>query len=327
MRATALVVTVLCSTVLAACGSSIKPQSQPLPSPSAGQHAGDAPGAGHRFNPQKQPKKFRAGLPPLPAPGAGKLAKKVEQLLHHTVFRVASFNVLGASHTGSGGRHSKYGPGAARMHGTVQVLKAYQVSVVGLQEFQPGQQRVFAALAGDYRMFPGPGGNRLASVNSIAWRASDWELVEAHYLSVPYFHGHLRPMPYVLLEHRDSGRRVWFVNTHNPADAHGPAQAFRNAAVQREAALVNSLHSSGTPVVLTGDMNDRAAFFCPITGATALRAAAGGSHEGGCRPPANGVDWILGTPEITFTRAGSVRTGITGRISDHPFVYGDVSLG
>jgi hypothetical protein len=35
---------------------------------------------------------------------------------------------------------------------------------------------------------------------------------------------------------------------------------------------------------------------------------------------------VLATPEISFTRAGSVRAGITGRISDHPFVYGDASL-
>ena len=323
MRATGFVVPVLAGTVLAACGAHVKPQSSPpVPTPSSSHASGQGHQHGHTF----KPKKFQAGLPPLPAPGAGKLAKKVEKLLHQSNFRIASFNVLGASHTVNGGRHAKYGPARVRMQGAVSVLKAYQVSVVGLQELQPSQQATFGSIAGGYRLYPGPGGDRDASVNSLAWRTADWDLVEAHTVAIPYFHGHLRPMPYVLLERRDTGQRVWFVNTHNPADAQGPAQQFRNAAVQREAALVNSLHRTGTPVVLTGDMNDRSEFFCPITAATSLRAASGGSTGSPCHPPANGVDWVLATPEISWTRAGEVRTGITGRISDHPFVYGDASL-
>ena len=41
-------------------------------------------------------------------------------------------------------------------------------------------------------------------------------------------------MPYVLLRNVESQRTVWFFNTHNPADAYGPAQQYRNRATALE---------------------------------------------------------------------------------------------
>ncbi|MEZ5191991.1 MAG: hypothetical protein R2734_05465 [Nocardioides sp.] len=42
-------------------------------------------------------------------------------------------------------------------------------------------------------------------------------------------------MPYVLLQHKVTGRGVWFFNTHNPADAHGNAQRWRDEGFAIEA--------------------------------------------------------------------------------------------
>ena len=58
--------------------------------------------------------------------------------------------------------------------------------------------------------------------NTIAWQRSTWQLVEARTIQIPYFHGNLIRMPYVLLRNRLTGREAWFYNSHNPADAHGP---------------------------------------------------------------------------------------------------------
>ena len=136
-------------------------------------------------------------------------------------------------------------------------------------------------------------------------------------------------MPYVLLRQVGTGRQVWFANFHNPADARGPAQRWRNEAVGREVALVNRLHSGGTPVVVTGDFNDRNAFFCPLA-SRARVASADGSHltNTGCTlAPHPGVDWIVGThDDVDFTDFHRIRGGLVSRTSDHPFVWARASL-
>ena len=44
-----------------------------------------------------------------------------------------------------------------------------------------------------------------------------WELVEANSIAVPYFHGQMIRRPVIKLKNKESGREVWFFNTHNPA--------------------------------------------------------------------------------------------------------------
>jgi hypothetical protein len=235
-----------------------------------------------------------------------------------TSFRVASFNTLGASHTA--GRQPR-ASGVARTPWAVRLLRGADISVAGLQEFQPPQIKRFNRVATEYRAWPGLGSR--SGVNSLVWRKDTWRPVAKHTVPIPYFRGVMVPMPYVLLRNTDTGDRVWFANFHNPADARGPAQHLRNAAVRREVALVNRLRSHGTPVVVTGDFNDRAAFFCPISRGTGV-ASADGSHltNGRCRlPRETGVDWIVGTRKVDFDRFHRVRTGLVRRTSDHPFVW------
>ena len=120
---------------------------------------------------------------------------------------------------------------------------------------------------------------------------------------VPYFHGHLVRMPQVLLRHQDSGRLVWFANFHNPANVFGDARRWRNEALAIEADLVHRLGRSGIPVVLTGDMNDKAEFACPFTARTGMHSADGAvTRDGRCRLPAEvGIDWIFGSAAVRFS--------------------------
>lgn len=243
------------------------------------------------------------------------------------VFRVASFNALGASHTGPHSQRPQFATGATRMPWAVRLLDASGVTVAGLQEFQPPQIRVFNHVASGWRAWPGLGSR--AGVNSLVWQRSAWRPVETHTLDIPYFGGRNVPMPYVLLRQVGTGRQVWFANFHNPADARGPAQRWRNEAVGREVALVNRLHSDGTPVVVTGDFNDRNAFFCPLA-SRARVASADGSHltNTGCTlAPHPGVDWIVGThDDVDFTDFHRLRGGLVSRTSDHPFVWTRAAL-
>jgi hypothetical protein len=199
--------------------------------------------------------------------------------------------------------------------------------VAGLQEFQPPQIAVFQEVAAGWQAWPGAG--RLGGVNSLVWRADTWQPVETHTLDIPYFAGLDVPMPYVLLRHAGTGREVWFANFHNPADAHGPAQRWRDEAVRREAALVARLHADGTPVVVTGDFNDRAGFLCPLAaGAGVVSADGSGVTDAGCAlAPQAGVDWVVGTADdVAFSDFHRVRGGLVSRTSDHPLVWSQVDV-
>ena len=261
------------------------------------------------------------------APDVDGLLKKTQRLVERnseisTTFRVSSFNVLGASHTSQGGRHARFAGGELRMIWAVSLLNSTGIDVAGLQEFQPVQHGVFARQAPNWCVFPSASMGREAGANAIVWREDTWDLVESHTIEIPYFGGSPRPMPYILLEHDVTGAKVWFANFHNPADAHGNAAHWRAAATQRQIALANELTADGTPLIYTGDFNDREEYFCPLTASTTMGAANGGSTGSACAPPAQmDVDWIFGSDVISFNSYASLKEGLVARTSDHPFVW------
>ncbi len=243
-------------------------------------------------------------------------------------FRVATFNMLGSSHTVNGGRGRA--SGVARMDGAVQLLAQHQVTLAGFQEFQPDQVRAFAAKAPGWSAWPAAAVGHGAGENSVAWRTDTWSVLDQGLIPIPYFHGKIRQMPWVLLQNRGTGAKVYVANYHNPADVHGPAQRWRVEATSREAVLFNRLAATGTPVLVTGDMNERATYFCRITGAVpGLHAAAGGSNSGGgCAPPKHaGIDWIMGTTSVAFSGYDEDRSALVKRTTDHPVVTTTVTLG
>jgi endonuclease/exonuclease/phosphatase family metal-dependent hydrolase len=165
-------------------------------------------------------------------------------------------------------------------------------------------------------------------VNSVAWRTSVWDFVRGETVTVPYFGGQPRQMPLALLEHRATGRQAWFLNVHNPADARGPAQRWRDEAMAREVAEVDRLLARGSdPVFVVGDLNENRAAFCRFTRSGDLSAAAGGSSGPRCRPPAfGGVDWIFGGPRVQFDDWTVDRSALARRATDHPVVSARAQL-
>lgn len=244
-----------------------------------------------------------------------------------TDFKVSSFNVLGYGHTARGGDRRGWADGRTRMGWQVGFLRSNQVSVVGFQEFQTEQYNTFVGLAGgEYSVYPGGPGGRQAVQNSIAWRKADWDVVETHTIQIPYFGGKGMPMPYILLRNKASGREVWFMNFHNPADAHGPAQRWRDAAVSIEIGLVKRLHASGNPVIMTGDFNDREEFMCRV-GQAGMHSANGAYWDGSCHlPRPMQVDWITATAEVDFTGYIADKSAAVLRSSDHPMVRSNVTI-
>nr|WP_237448013.1 endonuclease/exonuclease/phosphatase family protein [Nocardioides flavescens] len=194
-------------------------------------------------------------------------------------------------------------------------------SVVGFQELEDPQYDRMLSLSG-WQAYPGRTLDRGSIRNSLAWDPDVWSLVEARSIGIPYFGGQIIRRPVVRLENIESGREVWFFNTHNPATTPrwGNNARWRAAAISLEIQLANELGADGTPVVFTGDFNDRAEALCPLVGGTDLAAANGGSADGGCAPPARmDVDWVFGSG-IEWSDFASVSSGVVGRVSDHPYV-------
>lgn len=248
-----------------------------------------------------------------------------------TRFQISSFNLLGAAHTEPDGNKPAYASGARRMRWTVRILDEAGVDVVGFQEMEKPQYEKFMALRGSsFGIYPGQQLGNSARPNSIAWRLSDWSLVSATTMTIPYLRGRLVPQPVVLLRNVRTHRRAWFVNTHNPADARGPAQHLRDEAVRIEIGVVNRLRAETPflPVFFTGDMNDRADFFCPVTARTELRAANGGSNVGGVcvLPRPSKIDWIMGSREVTFGGYVARDDALVDRTTDHPVILATAGI-
>ena len=259
-----------------------------------------------------------------------KLAQRVSQQLERRSaplsFRVASFNVLGDSHTGPGGR-AGYPDAGPRMDMAIATLRNNGIDVVGFQEFEQSQYGMFSSRAGEYSLYPGMAlGNKSVRFN-IAWRSSLFRMVDAHTLSIPYAGGSRIEMPVVLLESTTNGRRAWFANFHNPADTPnlGNNGRWRAEAAGIEISHLTSLHAEdGLPVIVTGDFNERSEIFCRFTAGGVFSAAAGGSTGGGCAPPSGmQVDWIFGSTGVAFD---GYSVTDTGRASDHAMVHAQATL-
>ena len=286
-----------------------------------------SPGAGEGGDDEaleESVRRFRAAQRRL----AERVSKQLARRSAPFEFRIATFNVLGASHTGPGGNKPAYYPDAsARMNMAIGALRGNGIDVVGFQEFEASQYGMFTARAGEYSLYPGLSlGDKSVRFN-IAWRSSAFQLVEAHSISIPYAGGSRIEMPVVLLESVATKRRAWFANFHNPADTPnlGNNARWRAEAAGIEIAHLTSLHEQeGVPVLVTGDFNEREEIFCRFTAGGIFTAAAGGSSAGGCAPPPSmQVDWIFGSSGVAFD---SYAVTGTGRASDHSLVHARATL-
>lgn len=269
-------------------------------------------------------KRFRAAQRRL----AKRVSKQVEERTQPVSFRVASFNVLGDSHTGPGGnKPASYPDAGPRMDMAISMLRGNGIDVVGFQEFESTQHNMFTARAGEYSLYPGLSLGTKSVRFNIAWRSSMFRLVEAHTLPIPYAGGSRIEMPVVLLESTTTGRRAWFANFHNPADTPklGNNARWRSMAAGMEIAHLTELHAEdGTPVIVTGDFNERAEIFCRFTAGGVFSSASGGSTGSSCAPPPSmQVDWVFGSTGVAFD---GYAVSDAGRASDHAMVHSGATL-
>ena len=241
---------------------------------------------------------------------------------------IATFNVLGASHTAATGNKASWPNYDKRLPQQIAMLEAAKADVVGLQEFQPSQRALFVSLAGKtWGVYPDS--TKVDPENSIIYRKSKFTLLEGNTFAVPYFDGRVRQMPYVLLQDNQTGRTMYVINVHNPAStSRYPNQGkWRAAALAIERQLIIDLRANGRPVFLTGDFNDRQKAFCGITsGKLAITPDSIPSMECAYPPRYYWVDWIFAAGQARFTSLTVDTSTKPRRISDHPLVVSRTHL-
>ncbi|MBS2038163.1 endonuclease/exonuclease/phosphatase family protein [bacterium] len=230
-----------------------------------------------------------------------------------TSFNIASFNVLGASHTAGGGNKPGMRDGVDRMRGAVDSMQKHNVDIAGMQEFQGPQQAAFKKLAPGYAM-------AAEKDNAIVWNKDKFKLVERRSVTIPYFEGHARQMPVVQLEDRQTGKRVWVVNIHNPADTkdHPHNAANRAKAISIEQHLMRELQSSGVPVMFVGDFNERNTVDNDMA-----QAGMNSARPNGARSE---IDWILGSRGVNFSNYSADHSTQTSGVSDHPIIVSTATI-
>ncbi len=245
-------------------------------------------------------------------------------------FTISSFNVLGASHTSGSGKRPGMAGGRVRASRAADLVRRHGSDVVGFQELQ-GIQLATLQRQTPMDFWPGFAMKARDTENSIGWNREKFTAVEKRVVYIPYFNGSPRAMPLVKLRSNDTGIEAWFANFHNPADTsrYHRQQRFRDRATGVEIRLARQLAASGTPFFITGDMNERAEYFCALAGNAPVVAARGGSHVGGCqanRPRA--VDWIFGSQDdhVTFSGYFEDRSHLVDITTDHPVVVSQVRI-
>lgn len=241
---------------------------------------------------------------------------------------LSSFNILGSSHTAPGGDAKGYASGVQRIRWAAELLRQKDVDVVGFQELNPDQAREFLRVAGDtYGLYPGNGSKlAMGSRNSIAWRKSEWDLVDGRLVKMPSHRGNMWPVPVVKLRNKQTGQEAYFLNFHNaPGFRLGTQQQHRDRAADMQVELINRLkRQSGLPVIVTGDMNDKLRYYDEMTQNAGMHAA---NERPGGRPPARpGIDWIFGSQEVRFSGFERERGALERKTSDHAMLVSEAKI-
>jgi endonuclease/exonuclease/phosphatase family metal-dependent hydrolase len=251
----------------------------------------------------------------------------VGNLFGTTGFKVASFNLLGASHTAKSSRFATY---RSRLNRAVILMNRGKLDVIGTQEFQETTQFDYFVAKGYTNTFGAyywnPAGKARDTENAILWRKSKMEFVSGSTFDIPYFSGNTRHVPAVLLREKSSGRTAYFLNVHNPANVRGNAAGWRAKAIKIERAKIIELRKTGRPVIITGDFNDRQKAFCPLT-AYKLTISPNSVPSNSCvYPKQTSIDWIFAAGQARFSSYLRDTYSQRANISDHPIVQARAHL-
>lgn len=247
-----------------------------------------------------------------------------------TPFTIATFNVLGASHTdNSGGKAYGELPRAKKRTAmATDFILSHNIEVVGLQEFQSPQRRALLdRLGAQYDIYPSKASyGHHFSENSIIWNAQRFKLLDAGKTDVFYFGGSTAYVPWALLQDKTSGKDFYVFNTHDPADTsaspHNSHWRKKDARIHR--ADAEKFSKTGKPLFFLGDFNASGTIRKVLTpcasSATVLIEAEFASRDKASKCPVDSlpdtIDHIFVTP--TNIAIDDVQRLATKNMTDHP---------
>ena len=233
---------------------------------------------------------------------------------------MASFNLLGASHTVRSSRFATYKP---RLDRAVSLMNSYKLDVVGTQEFQETTQFDYFVAKGYAKTWGAhywnPAGKRRDTENAIIWRKSKMEFVRAPRSTSPTstaISGTCRLC--CCARSRPGARRTSSTCTTLPTCVGGCNLACQGDRIER--AKIIELRKTGRPVFITGDFNDREKAFCPMT-AGKLTISPNSIPSTTCAyPRQQSIDWIFAAGQARFSYYLRDKYSQPANISDHPVV-------
>lgn len=216
--------------------------------------------------------------------------------------RLTTFNILSSSIARGG---------VDRATRAARWVQAQGADAAAFQEVAKDQLRQMQTVMPRYNFFPRRGLGTRGSAIQIAWNSKTVKLMETGHIMRPFL-GWARPIPYVRLRNRETGRAFWVVAIHN---APGGQERDRDVSTAAEIALVKKmLRGRDRPVFVIGDVNERSEFCQKFARATPLISMNGGTEKNPCPVPRfGGPDWMLGSG-AEFSDFQKVYNGI----SDHP---------
>lgn len=237
---------------------------------------------------------------------------------------VATLNVLASQHTAPGGDRARWPSASWRTPQAAEALIRHGVQVVGLQETKPDQLNGLMARTG-FKAYPGYEFGSRETDNSILYDPNRFEFVSGSQFSI-VFMSRARPQTILRLRDKQTRREIYFVNMHTSAGHDRGHTATRYAGMAKAVGVINGLKSEGVPVIVTGDMNDRAPFRSRVLAPTGMRAAI----DGGWRARNFGsswmaVDWIAAAGDVSWSDYW-VEDLQSRRISDHYLISARASV-
>ncbi|HXH80484.1 endonuclease/exonuclease/phosphatase family protein [Nocardioides sp.] len=216
--------------------------------------------------------------------------------------RLTTFNILSSSIARGG---------VDRATRAARWVQEQGADAAAFQEVAKDQLRQMQTVMPRYNFFPRRGLGTRGSAIQIAWNSKTVKMVETGHIMRPFL-GWARPIPYVRLRDRETGRGFWVVAIHN---APGGQEHDRDVSTAAEIKLVEKmLAGRDRPVLVIGDVNERSEFCQKFAAATPLVSMNGGTAKNPCPVPRfGGPDWMLGSG-AEFSGFKKVYNGI----SDHP---------
>jgi hypothetical protein len=215
--------------------------------------------------------------------------------------RLTTFNILSSAMARGG---------VDRATRAARWVQKENATVSAFQEVAKDQLRQMQRTMSGYNFFPRRTLGTRGSAIQLAWKTSEVKLMKTGYVMRPFL-GWQRPIPYIRLKDRDTGRGFWVMAIHN---APGGRETERDVSTAKEIAQIKSMLGKDRPVFVIGDVNERSEFCTKVARATPLVSMNGGTRKKPCPVPRfGGPDWMLGA-RAEFSGFAKVYNGI----SDHP---------